>query len=310
VRGWHRIQGLVGSLRAGRRVHFDRLAPEAAVDLAYEVLLDRAPDPTGRSTYVPALTRGEMTRRDLVQTLRGSPEFETRRAFTARTFGSSIHVGRCRFIRALPAAQRIVDLGGTNLGDRRGALVSLGYPYSFESLVIVDLPSDERHALYRSGEIEDIVPTEKGPVRYHYHSMVDLSEFRDDSVDLVYSGQSIEHVPPSEGAVVMKEVNRILRPGGHFALDTPNSRITRLQQDAFIDPDHKVEYTWPELAALLSAAGFVMDWKKGLNYAGESVAAGEFDVSEVAGNCGLFDAIEDCYIMAVVARKPEDPGRG
>jgi len=251
-----------------------------------------------------------MSRRDLVQTLRGSPEFETRRGFSARTFGSSIHAGRCRFIRALPAARRIVDLGGTNLGDPRGALVSLGYPYRFDSLVIVDLPADERHRLYRSGEIEAVVETEMGPVSYHYHSMVDLSEFADESVDLVYSGQSIEHVPPPEGAIVMKEVNRILRPGGHFAIDTPNARITRLQQQDFIDPDHKVEYTWPELSGMLSAAGFVVEWRKGLNYGGRSAATNRFDIEEVAGNCGLFDAVEDCYILAVVARKPEGSKAG
>ena len=32
--------------------------------------------------------------------------------------------------------------------------------------------------------------TALGPVRYRYHSMVDLSDYADDSVDLVYSGQS------------------------------------------------------------------------------------------------------------------------
>src|ERR1700678_3113763 len=96
----------------------------------------------------------------------------------------SVHAGRCRFIRALPRADRIVDLGGTNLQDPRGALVSLGYPYPFERLVIVDLPSDERHAIYRSDENEGVVVTDKGPVSYRYHSMVDLSGFEDDSVDL------------------------------------------------------------------------------------------------------------------------------
>ena len=42
-----------------------------------------------------------------------------------------------------------------------------------------------------------------------------------------------------------------LRPGGYFALDTPNGRLTRLQQADFIDPDHKIEYTFEQLFAKL-----------------------------------------------------------
>jgi SAM-dependent methyltransferase len=203
----------------------------------------------------------------------------------------------------LPRARRIVDLGGTNLADPRGALVSLGYPYDFESLVIVDLPSDERHELYRSEETGGVVETERGPVTYRYHSMVDLSAFEDSSVDLVYSGQSIEHVPPEAGAHVVKETWRILRPGGHLAVDTPNARVTRLQQEEFIDPDHEVEYTWPELEALLTGVGFQVTLRQGINFAGPCLAKGSFDVAAVAANWGLYETLEDCYLLAVVAVK-------
>jgi hypothetical protein len=92
-----------------------------------------------------------------------------------------------------------------------------------------------------------------------------------------------------------------------LALDTPNARVTRFQQDAFVDPDPKVEYTWSQLWQLITDGGFEIEWAKGLNYAGESLANGRFDMAEVAGNCGLFDAIEDCYILALVARKPAVP---
>lgn len=283
---------------------FDRLPAPVALHVAYDVLFGRHPDPDGLATYLPQLKNGELTHRELLQVLRGSQEFEASGKYTLRTFASSIHAGRCRFIRSLPQADRIVDLGGTSLGDPRGAMVSLGYPYRFESLVIVDLPSDERHRLYQSRELSDVVETDRGPVSYRYHSMVDLSGFPDESVDLVYSGQSIEHVSPEEGMMVIKEVNRILRPGGHFALDTPNARVTRLQQPDFIDPDHKVEYRWGDLEEMLTAAGFHLEWRKGLNYAGQSVATGTFDLVEVAGNVGMFDAIEDCYILCAVASKP------
>jgi len=94
--------------------------------------------------------------------------------------------------------------------------------------------------------------------------------------------------------------------GGHLALDTPNARVTRLQQDAYIDPDHKVEYSHQEMTAALAGAGFEVLETKGLNYAGRSLASGKFDADEVAGNSGLYAAIEDCYILCYICRKPED----
>jgi SAM-dependent methyltransferase len=218
--------------------------------------------------------------------------------------GSSIHAGRGQFIRMLPPAGRIVDLGGTHLHQEVGALVGLGYPYRFRELVIVDLPPDERHPLYQSDVVPREVRSPLGPVRYRYHSMTDLSDFEDLSVDLVYCGQSIEHVSDDEGSVVLKEVFRILRSGGHLALDTPNARVTRLQQAEFIDPDHKVEYTSEELSAKLEAVGFEILEVKGLNYAGRSLAAGRFNANEVAGNSGLFWEARDCYILCYQCRRP------
>ena len=106
---------------------------------------------------------------------------------------------------------------------------------------------------------------------------------------------------------VYDEVLRVLKPGGLFALDTPNARITRLQQDEFIDPDHKHEYTHEELSRALRAAGFEVLEAKGINYAGPIRTRAEFSETAVAGNCGLYSALEDCYILAYVCRKPAVP---
>jgi SAM-dependent methyltransferase len=284
-----------------------RLSPPRAVRIIYQVMLHRDPDAVGLQTYVGEIYNGHMTRYDVAQAVRGSEEFQCDVRFTGRTFGHSIHAGRCQFIRSLPRGRRIVDLGGTHLHRDIGAMVAMGYPYPFDELVIVDLPSGERHAIYQGLDANRDVSTPRGLVRYRYHSMTDLSAFDDGSVDLVYAGQSIEHVVPEDGATVLKEVYRILRPGGHLALDTPNAAVTRVQQDAFIDPDHKVEYTHPQLAAALIGAGFEVVEAKGLNYAGKSVATGRFDVDEVAGNSGMYAPIEDCYILCYVCRKPEAP---
>ena len=133
--------------------------------------------------------------------------------------------------------------------------------------------------------------------------MTDLADYDDQSFDLVYSGQTIEHVTEEECDLVLKQVARVLRPGGHLAVDTPNARATRLQQDEFIDPDHKVEYTHSQFTAKLLAAGFDVVDANGLNYVGEGLAAGRFSVDEAAGNQGVYDAIEDCYLLAYVAKR-------
>jgi SAM-dependent methyltransferase len=290
---------------ANRTKPFDALPPAAAVRLAYEVMLAREPDPVGFEDYVSGITTGRITRRQMIEAMRGSEEFRYRVPFSGPMLGHSIHMGRCEFIHGLPPARRILDLGGTHLHNDVGAMVAMGYPYRFDELIIVDLPPDDRHPLYRKSDDLREVVSHLGPVTYRYHSMTDLSAFPDDAFDLVYSGQSIEHVTPDEGMLVMKEVHRVLRPGGTFALDTPNARVTRLASPSFIDPDHKVEYTHPELSKMLTDVGFTIVEAKGLNYAGRSLEAGRFDGDEVASAQGLFAAIEDCYILAYVCRKPE-----
>jgi len=302
---YHRSLGVTTQAvaRVSERVSFDTVPATVAVRLAYQVMLGREPDAVGWPDFVGRVTSGALARHQIAQAIRASEEFQNR-PFDAPMLGGAIHAGRCQFIRSLPAARRIVDLGGTHMARAEGALVALGYPYPFEELVIVDLPTDDRHALYRSDEQPPEVRASLGTVRYRYHSMVDLSSFADESVDLVYSGQSIEHVTPDEGTVVLKEVLRILRPGGHLALDTPNGRLTRLQQDAFIDPDHKVEYTWPELSAQIRGAGFEIARAHGLNWGGPPAGEGRFDAAEAARHFGLHDDIEGCYVLAALCRKP------
>ncbi len=282
----------------------DALPHRVVAQLAYRELLGRAPAPEEEAHWVAKLDSGELTDVELFQAFHAADEYARGASFSSRLLGHSIHVGRQQFIRSLPRAGRIVDLGGTHLGDESGAFVAMGYPYDFDELTIVDLPFEERHAIYRNDRHPEVVTTARGRVTYRYHSMTDLTSFGDASVDLVYSGQSFEHVTPEDGVMVLKEVFRILRPGGHLALDTPNGRVTRLQQEEFIDPDHKVEYTVDEMVNLLTGAGFDIVSMTGLNLAGGSVRKGEFDLAEVAGNSGQYIEVADCYIQCFVARRP------
>ena len=80
------------------------------------------------------------------------------------------------------------------LGVPYGALVLMGYPYTFDEIVIVDLPSEDRHELYQDDQRLTSVDVAGGRVSYRYHSMTDLSSYPAASFDMVYSGESIEHI--------------------------------------------------------------------------------------------------------------------
>jgi SAM-dependent methyltransferase len=277
---------------------FPKLPHDATVRLTYQVMLGRDPDPEGMQTWTSGLASGAMDHQAFLSGIGRSDEFARR--IGNKELGPSIHEGRGIFVRSLPPARRILDLGGSSTYEKAGAFVGFGYPYPFEQLIIVELPADTRHQHYADVLEGDTVESPLGPVSYRYHSMVDLSDYPDGSFDLVYSGQTIEHVTESEGDKVLAEVRRVLRPGGHLALDTPNAPVCRLYQDDFIDPDHKVEYSHPEMVAKLDAAGFRIVRQHGLNYAGASVAAGVFDMADTIDHPGLFDDLESCYILAYV----------
>ncbi|HXQ90448.1 MAG TPA: methyltransferase domain-containing protein [Acidimicrobiales bacterium] len=288
--------------RVGAGAGIDGLSPHQQLDVVYRVLLGRPPDPAGTASYLPGLQDGSLSPSQLAEWMYASSEWWSVAPFTQ--LGPALHFSRSLFVRSLPPARRILDLGGTALGSDKGALVLMGYPYAFDEVIVVDLPPDDRNAIYKESVARSVTETELGPVRYQYHSMSDLTRYADGSFDLVYSGQSIEHVSVDEAGRVLAATARILRPGGYLALDTPNARVCRLQQPGFIDPDHDHEYTHGEMTGMLRAAGFEVLEAKGLNYAGGSVARGAFSVQEVATRRGLFADIEDCYLLSYLCRKP------
>jgi SAM-dependent methyltransferase len=273
------------------------------VRLAYNILVRREPDEYVRSFHLERLVGGRETPFELIDSIRGSDEYRSRTPFGPTSLRDSLHFSRSEFVISLPPARRIIDLGGSHTRDPWGAMVLLGYPYPFDSLTIVDLPPEDRHPLYTSDRF-GTVHTPKGPVRYEFRSMVDLSFADDSMIDVVYSGQSIEHITFDDADLVMREAYRVLRPGGYFAIDTPNAAVTRLQQEPFIDPDHKYEYRLEELTKKAASAGFNIHSVRGLNYAGECLARGHFDMAEAAANAGVYFEPEACYLLAVLLQKP------
>lgn len=274
---------------------------ETFLAAAYRMLLDREPDAGGVAHFRKRLAAGA-TRREVLWEIRDSYEFRAKRQSPL----AALHAARLTWTRSLPRAGTIVDLGGASTSSPRGALIEMGYPYRFDSLTIIDLPPDERHEEFRSERWPDRVDTELGPVRYVHASMTDLSAIPDSSVDLVNSSQTFEHIQPHEGEQVLAEVRRVLKPTGLLALDTPNRALTAIeladQEEEFINPDHKIEYTHAQMLELFDRHGLSVTRAQGIALLPTSAATGKFDADEISAYPGLYDDIENSYLLAYLCR--------
>lgn len=90
---------------------------------------------------------------------------------------------------------------------------------------------------------------------------IDLPEA---SVDLAYSYQLMEHIHPADALDQLREVCRVLKPGGVYLCITPNRLAGPHDISGYFERAasgfHLREYSIGELAALLKEAGFSRAW--------------------------------------------------
>jgi glycosyltransferase involved in cell wall biosynthesis/SAM-dependent methyltransferase len=206
-----------------------------------------------------------------------------------------IHEARISMVsNLLPKGDVILDLGGANC-----PLYKMGYPHKFKKLYLIDLPPEKRCDMYK--EIVVDPDCDGGEVVIKYGDMTQLDEFADGSVDFVWSGQSIEHVPLEAGRKMCEAAYRVLKPGGFFCLDTPNRLITRIHtQDiggGFIHPEHYLEYEPEQLRGLLVETGFTVHKVFGVCEMNASVQSGHFDYMDFLYGQQITDNVEDSYIQ-------------
>ena len=91
----------------------------------------------------------------------------------------------------------------------------------------------------------------------------DLSDISTASCDVMFSGQNFEHLWPSEVTGSLCEAWRVLSPGGHLVMDSPNRAIAHAYN--WTQPEHTVEYTPAEATDLLTLAGFDVIETRGLH---------------------------------------------
>ena len=288
----------------------------ADVIAAYRLFLNREPENESLIDYwkVNASTTADLRSKFMAspEYIRDNPvadlmnaaiqsreRYEELASFVPEIYISFIHLARLKLIEKLvPAGDVILDLGGAH-----SPLHEMGYPHHYSKMTLVDLPMEDRHEFHQV-EVADA----GGRVFILYEDMTSLKSIESASIDLVWSGQTIEHVSPELGKRMCREVFRVLKPGGRFCLDTPNRLITRLHTEptggGFIFPDHAVEYTPDQLRALLAEAGFEIVDEWGLCEMPFSAYEGIFRYSDFLVGGLLTRNIEDSYMQYFHCEKP------
>jgi predicted SAM-dependent methyltransferase len=274
---------------------------EEFLSAVYQGLLHRDADTGGMNDWLDRISNG-VPLSEVVTAIAGSEEAIAGARYVRHTPSNSLealHAARIEMVRQLPKAQKIVDLGGGAINDPRGGLVVMGYPYSFNRLYIIEPPPLLRHEIYKDiPDLLDKVDTDRGTVQYLYTSMADLSQIPDRSIDLVFSGETIEHVSPDDCKKTLREVHRILKSDGSFCFDTPNRSVTEIQMpNNFINPDHKIEYRHSEMMTLLHEASLKVVEIKGITYMPKTRQSKVFQEDEMTDNIGMYSDFESCYML-------------
>jgi len=133
------------------------------------------------------------------------------------------------------------------------------------------------------------------------------------SVDLVFSGQNIEHLWPRQMVGLLSEANRVLRQDGLLVIDSPNRAITAAYRWSM--GEHTIELTPAEASDLLALAGFSVERMKGVWLCRHDGQLLPLDPDPMAtGPSGLVRRFalagqrpDDSFIWWVEARRVTDP---
>lgn len=141
----------------------------------------------------------------------------------------------CRYLQAryIPGDSKILDLGA-------------GY-CSF----INNIKGRERHAL--DYEPKTSVYGGEG-VQFHIQTCTRLVDFRDEEFDIAFASNLFEHLSREETALSLREIHRVLRPGGKLVVLQPNFRYSYKRY--FDDYTHLQAFSHTGLCDLLCAYQF------------------------------------------------------
>jgi predicted SAM-dependent methyltransferase len=185
----------------------------------------------------------------------------------------------------------------------------MGYPHKFKKLYLIDLPSEDRCDMYKEIIIDP--NCDGGEVVIKYGDMTELGTFADESVNFVWSGQSIEHVPLDAGRKMCQAAYRVLKAGGALCLDTSNRLMTKIHTHdiggGFIHPEHCIEYEPAQLRVLLEEAGFVVEKVLDVCEIPTSSQSGIFYYTDFIHGEQITENVEKSYIQYFHCVKPFNP---
>lgn len=277
---------------------------ESFIQEVYQTYLKREADIDGLNNSLNLLNQKKISRQQLLNSIRESSEFQFLWKFQMKP-GDALHQARMLLVqKEIPSAKVIVDLGGASEGNIQGALLSMGYPYTPQKITIIDLPAGERMGNLVEGEAKGIVTPKGTIISYIHGSMADLSPIATSSVDMVFSGETIEHVSEADAERVMQEAFRVLKLGGYFCLDTPNRALTKLHSpDELTHPEHQKEYLVNEVIDKLVKYKFKIVAAKAICPMPKSLATGSFNWLEMGENIRLGDNVEEGYLFFIKCQK-------
>lgn len=108
----------------------------------------------------------------------------------------------------------------------------------------------------------DGLPAEVHWVAADISSSEGIGMVPDGEVDLLFSGQNIEHLWPEQVVNFLLEANRVVRPGGWLVVDSPNRQLTAAYRWSM--GEHTIEFSATEAQSLLELAGFTVRSMQGL----------------------------------------------
>jgi SAM-dependent methyltransferase len=98
-------------------------------------------------------------------------------------------------------------------------------------------------------------------VRVFHTPSTDLPAELTDTIDVAWVSNFFEHLPDSAALLAtLRELRRVLRPGGRLLVLQPNIRLTKAAYWDFVD--HSLPITEKSLAEALSLTGFTIDTMK------------------------------------------------
>lgn len=298
------IRQVVGKIRSMlvARTRGNDIGPEEFVRLAYLVLLRRPVDETGMGDWRRRIERGTFDTQRVLDTLLGSDEYLASHGADIFRY---LHMARQQWVRTLDPFDSILDIGGSSAGRREGALIELGYPHRPARLDILDLPPDRQFWGTPTFDQTEPLDFDWGRVTYFHgraEEVADVSALQSRRYACIFMGQAIEHILPEKLPSLLGWIRSHLLPGGRFVMDTPNRAITKIHSPhAYINADHKLEYTPAQLEDVFAAAGFSVVRRTGLVHLPQMACTGVFDARWFPQAPLVHDDADASYLFAFEA---------